>query len=166
MKNKSKKGIVDHVIDFMAGVAGILLVVAVLTICIEIIMRYFFLKPQVWSEELCEYILFTLAFLGAPWLLKKGGHVSVDIITERLSPRVRGYLGLFACGIGIFISAVITWFSIVAAWDCYVTGVVVTKTLTVGKHYFLAFITLGYFFLLLEFGRQFLNHLRAPKEGN
>jgi C4-dicarboxylate transporter DctQ subunit len=166
MKNESKKGIVDHVIDFMAALAGILLVVAVLTICIEIIMRYFFHKPQVWSEELCEYILFTLAFLGAPWLLKKGGHVSVDIITERLSPRVRGYLGLFACGIGVLISAVVTWFSIVAAWDCYVTGVVVTKTLTVGKHYFLAFITLGYFFLLLEFGRQFLNHLRAPKEGN
>lgn len=166
MKNEAKKGIVDHVIDFMAGVAGILLVVAVFTICIEIIMRYFFRKPQVWSEELCEYILFTLAFLGAPWLLKKGGHVSVDIITERLSPEVRGYLGLFACGIGVLISAVITWFSIVAAWDCYVTGVVVTKTLTVGKHYFLVFITLGYFFLLVEFGRQFLNHLRAPKEGN
>jgi C4-dicarboxylate transporter DctQ subunit len=166
MKNESKKGIVDHVIDFMAALAGILLVVAVLTICIEIIMRYFFHKPQVWSEELCEYILFTLAFLGAPWLLKKGGHVSVDIITERLSPRVRGYLGLFACGIGVLISAVVTWFSIVAAWDCYVTGVVVTKTLTVGKHYFLAFITLGYLFLLVEFGRQFLNHLRAPKEGN
>jgi C4-dicarboxylate transporter, DctQ subunit len=166
MKNESKKGIVDHVIDFMAALAGTLLVVAVLTICIEIIMRYFFRKPQVWSEELCEYILFTLAFLGAPWLLKKGGHVSVDIITERLSPRVRGYLGLFACGIGVLISAVVTWFSIVAAWDCYVTGVVVTKTLTVGKHYFLVFITLGYFFLLVEFGRQFLNHLRAPKEGN
>jgi C4-dicarboxylate transporter DctQ subunit len=166
MKNESKKGIVDHVIDFMAALAGILLVVAVLTICIEIIMRYFFHKPQVWSEELCEYILFTLAFLGAPWLLKKGGHVSVDIITERLSPRVRGYLGLFACGIGVLVSAVVTWFSIVAAWDCYVTGVVVTKTLTVGKHYFLAFITLGYLFLLVEFGRQFLNHLRAPKEGN
>jgi C4-dicarboxylate transporter, DctQ subunit len=166
MKNESKKGILDQVIDFMAAVAGILLVVAVLLVCIEIIMRYFFRKPQVWSVEMCEYILFALAFLGAPWLLKKGGHVSVDVVTERLTGRAREYLGLFACGIGVLISAVITWFSIVAAWDCYVTGVVVTKTLTIGKHYLLVFITLGYFFLLLEFGRQFLNHLRAPKEGN
>lgn len=166
MKSKPKKGIVDHVIDFMAGAAGFLLVAAVLIVCVEIIMRYFFRKPQVWSVEVCEYILFTLAFLGAPWLLKKGGHVSVDVVTERLGPRARGYLGLFACGIGVCISAIITGFSIVAAWDCYVTGVVVTKTLTIGKHYFLVFITLGYLLLLVEFGRQFLKHLRAPKEGN
>jgi len=87
------------------------------------------------------------------------------VVTESLSQRAKGYLGLFACGLGVLISAVITWFSVVAAWDCYVTGVVVTKTTTVGKHYFLAFISLGYFFLLLEFGRQFCNHLRASKEG-
>jgi TRAP-type C4-dicarboxylate transport system permease small subunit len=166
MKVESKKGVVDHVIDFMAGLAGLLLVAAVLIVCFEIVMRYFFRKPQVWSVEVCEYILFTLAFLGAPWLLKKGGHVSVDVVTETLSSRARAYLGVFACGIGVLISAVITWFSIKAAWNSYVIGEVVTKTLTVGKHYFLLFITLGYFFLMLEFGRQFLNHLRAPKEGN
>ena len=166
MKNESRKSILDQVIDYMAAAAGILLVAAVLIVCIEIMMRYFFLKPQVWSVEVCEYILFALAFLGAPWLLKKGGHVSVDVVTERLSRRAKGYLGLFTCGIGVLISAVITWFSIVAAWDCYVTGVVVTKTMTVGKHYFVLFITLGYFFLLLEFGRQFCNHLRASKGGN
>ena len=164
MRNDSRKSILDQVIDFMAALAGILLVAAVLIVCTEIIMRYFFLKPQVWSVEVCEYILFALAFLGAPWLLKKGGHVSVDVVTERLSRRAKGYLGLFACGIGVLVSAVIVWYSIVAAWDCYVTGVVVTKTMTVGKHYFLVFITLGYFFLLLEFGRQFRNHLRASKE--
>jgi len=81
MKNKSKKGIIDHVIDFMAAVAGILLVAAVLINCIEIIMRYLFLKPQVCSEEVCEYILFALSFLCAPWLLKKGVHVSGDVVT-------------------------------------------------------------------------------------
>jgi C4-dicarboxylate transporter DctQ subunit len=164
MNTESKKGILDHIIDFMAVLAGILLVAAVLIVSAEIVMRYFFNKPQVWSVEVCEYILFILAFLGAPWLLKKGGHVSVDVVTERLSRRTQDYLGIFACGVGVLISAVIAWFSIVAAWDCYVNGIVVTKTLTIGKHYFLLFITVGYFFLLLEFGRQFYNHLRVPRE--
>ena len=68
----------------MAFLAGTLLVGAVLIVSLEICMRYFFRRPQVWTVEVCEYILFILAFLGAPWLLKKGGHVSVDIVVERL----------------------------------------------------------------------------------
>ena len=160
------KGIFDRVIDFMAFLAGLLLVGAVLIVSLEICMRYFFRRPQVWTVEVCEYILFILAFLGAPWLLKKGGHVSVDIVIERLNTKARRYLNLVSCCIGIFISALITWFSVVTAWGCYESGVVVTKTLTIPKHYFLLFITLGYFLLMFEFGRQFYNQLKAPKEGN
>jgi len=160
------KGIFDRLIDFMAFLAGLLLAGAVLIVSFEICMRYFLRRPQVWTVEVCEYILFILAFLGAPWLLKKGGHVSVDIVVERLNTKVRRYLNLLSCGVGILISTVITWFSLVTAWGCYESGVVVTKTLTIPKHYFLLFITLGYFLLILEFGRQFYNHLRAPKEGH
>ena len=160
------KGTFDRIIDFMAFVAGLLLVGAVFIVCIEICMRYFFRRPQVWTVEVCEYILFSLAFLGAPWLLKKGGHVSVDVVIEHMKAKTRRYLNLISCGIGILISALITWFSLVTAWSSYESGIVVTKTLTIPKHYFLLFITLGYFFLLLEFGREFYNHLRASKEGN
>ena len=160
------KGIFDRVIDFMAFLAGTLLVGAVLIISLEICMRYFFRRPQVWTVEVCEYILFMLAFLGAPWLLKKGGHVSVDVVVERMNTQARRYLNLVSCGIGVLISALITWFSIVAAWGSCQSHVVVTKTLTIPKHYFLLFITLGYFLLMFEFGRQFYNHYKALKGGN
>jgi len=163
MKGKS---FFDRVIDFMAFLGGLLLVGAVLIVSVEICMRYFFRRPQVWTVEVCEYILFALAFLAAPWLLKKGGHVSVDIVVEKLNAQIRRALNLLSCGIGICISALITWFSIVTAWDCYQSGVVVTKTLTIPKHYFLLLITLGYFLLILEFGRQFYRHLKASKEGH
>lgn len=158
------KGIFDWLIDMMAVLAGVLLVGAVLIESLEIAMRYFFHRPLIWAVEVCEYILFTLAFLGAPWLLKKGGHVSVDVVVERMRPRPRTYLDLVICGIGIFISAVIVWFSVITAWDSYASGLVVTKTLTIQKHYFLFLITLGYFFLLLEFGRQFHKHIKNLKE--
>jgi TRAP-type C4-dicarboxylate transport system permease small subunit len=158
------KGIFDRIIDFMAFLAGVLIVGAVLIVCLEVCMRYFFRTPLIWTVEVCEYILFTLTFLGAPWLLKKGGHVNVDIVVEHLSKKAREYLNLVSCGVGIFICGVITWFSMTAAWDSYVSGVVVTKTLTIQKYYFLLLITLGYLFLLVEFARQFRNHLRASKE--
>ncbi len=159
-----RKGIFDRIIDFMAFLAGLLLVGAVLIVSLEICMRYFVQRPQVWTVEVCEYILFALAFLGAPWLLKKGGHVGVDIIAERMTPRIQGYLGFFSSLTGMVISGIIVWFSAATAWDCYVSGVVVTKTLTIPKHYFLLLITLGYLLLLLEFARQFRQQVKRIKE--
>lgn len=154
------KGTFDRIIDFMAFVAGILLVAGVLIVCFEVIMRYFAHRPQIWTVEVCEYILFGIAFLGAPWLLKQGGHVSVDLVVEHLGSKNQGRLRLFSAVTGVIISAIICWFSLATAWDCYKSGVLVTKTLTVPKHYFLILIFLGYLLLLVEFTRQFLQHLR------
>lgn len=151
-------------IDSMAFVAGLLLVAAVLIVSFEICMRYFVHQPQVWTVEVCEFILFILAFLGAPWLLKKGGHTSVDILVERMGPRLQRYSHLFASAIGMAVSLVIFWFSLVTSWDCYENNVVLTKTITVSKYYFLLFISLGYICLFFEFLRQFIHQLKQPGE--
>ncbi len=158
-----KKGLFDRLIDTMAFLAGILLVLAVLIVSFEICMRYFFQQPQIWTVEVCEFIMFILAFLGAPWLLKKGGHASVDILVERMNPTLKRYASLFAGAVGMLVSLVLVWFSLTTSWQCYTDGVVLTKTLTVSKYYFLLFIALGYFCLLIEFGRQFIRTMKNDK---
>jgi TRAP-type C4-dicarboxylate transport system permease small subunit len=163
---RDNKTIFDRIIDFMAFLAGVLLVGAVLIVCFEIWMRYFVRRPQVWTVEVCEYILFAIAFLGAPWLLKKGGHVSIDIMVAQMGPKTRNYLGLFSKAMGVLISAIICGFSMATAWDSYVSGVVVIKTLSIPKYYFLMLIALGYFLLLIEFARQFLGHFQELREKN
>ena len=158
------KGIFDRIIDFMALLAGILLVIAVLIVCWEIAMRYFFRQPLVWMVEVCEYILFSIAFLGAPWLLKKGGHVRVDIVTEHLSSRMQRYMRRIAMASGVIVSAIVCYFSFATALECYTTGVLVTKTINVPKHYFLFLICLGYLLLLCEFARQLFHDLKGKEE--
>jgi C4-dicarboxylate transporter DctQ subunit len=158
------KGILDRVIGFMAFIAGLLLVAAVLIVCFEIFMRYFVQRPQVWTVEICEYILFSMAFLGAPWLLREGGHVNIDIFVTQLSPRRRHGMELISASVGIIISFIVCWFSITTSYESYSTGVLLTKTLNVPKYYFLMLIALGYFFLLLEFVRQFIGHLKELRE--
>ena len=158
------KGTFDRIIDTMAFVAGILLVATVLIVCIEVCMRYFVHKPQVWTVEVCEYILFSIAFLGAPWLLKMGGHISVDVVIEHLGSKSQDRLRLLSMVAGVLISAVICWFSLATSWDCYKSGVLVTKTLIIPKHYFLILIFLGYFLLLVEFARQFFRQLKELRE--
>jgi len=159
-----KRSPFDWVLDTSGFLAGILLVGTVLIVCYEIAMRYFFKAPQIWTVEVCEYFLFFITFLGAPWLLKVGGHVNIDVLSGQLGAKGRHVLGLFSSTVGVLISAVVSWYGMVTAWGCYQTNVMVTKTLTIPKHYFLWFIALGYFLLLLEFGRQWLQSLRGLRE--
>lgn len=161
-----EKGILDRIVDSMAFLAGALLVAAVLIVCFEIFMRYFAQRPQVWTVEICEYILFSLAFLGAPWLLKVGGHVSIDIFLTQFGPKARNYFGLFSAAIGTIVSVVICWFSIATSYDCYKSGVLMTKTLSIPKHYFLILITLGYLLLFFVFARQFIAHFKRLRGKN
>lgn len=161
-----KKTVFDSIIDFMALLGGVLLVGAVLVISVEIFMRYFFMKPLIWTVEVCEYILFTMTFLAAPWLLKKGGHVGVDILVERMNLKLQGWLGVFSSFTGVFVSGIVVWFSGAAAWNSYLNRVLITKTMNVYEFYFLGLISLGYLLLLGQFARQGLRYLRRLKEAN
>ena len=160
---KKINAIFDGLTDTMAAIAGIFIICMMFIECYEIVSRYFFRRPTVWSVEFCEYLLFLLAFLGTTWVLRKRAHISVTILIERLKPKTQIYCHLFSSFTGIVISLIIFWFSLKTSFENYVVGVKVVKTYALPKWIFLSFISLGYLLLLIEFIRQFSNHLRSLK---
>jgi TRAP-type C4-dicarboxylate transport system permease small subunit len=148
-----------RITDAMALLAGVCLVTIVFIICVDVGMRHFLNKPQVWTVEICEYLLFAITFLGAPWLLRVGGHVNVDIVTEHLPKKARDILSLFSCTVGALVCAILTYFGIVTAIDCFRSGVIEVRTLDVPKYYFMVVIAVGYFLLFGEFCRQGLRQI-------
>jgi len=158
------KGTFDRVIEAMAFFAGLQLVSAVFIVCFEILMRYFLNRPQIWTVEVCEYLLFGIAFFGAPWLLREGGHVNVDIVADNLGPKTQAYLKMASNAIGLLVCVILCWFSLVTALDNYRSGILVVKTLSIPKHYFLIIIAFGYLMLFLQFARQLLGSFKSLKE--
>jgi TRAP-type C4-dicarboxylate transport system permease small subunit len=150
----------DRLIDIMFYIAGALIICQTLVELFEVIARYFLHSPLLWGVEFCEYTLFLIGFLGTTYVLKKGGHISVGIVLERLKPRTQTYFNLFASLVGIMVSLVIFWFSLKTTWDNYLSGVTVVKTYSLQKWLFLSFIALGYLLMSIEFVRQFSGHLR------
>ena len=68
-----------------------------------------------------QWYLFSLLFLlGAAWALREGAHVRVDVVYERLSPRVRTWIDLLGglllllpfCLVSLWMS----WPSVWASW--------------------------------------------------
>ena len=157
------KGIFDWVIDSLAYLGGILLGCAIIIKFCDIILRYFFNKPLTWDIEITEYVLFCVAFFGAAWLLREGGHVRIDVLDNLLSEKGKIYLHLFHSAIGALVSMILTLMSFVAAAYSYRDGQTVVKIYTIGKYYFLLIISLGFFLLLAEFLRQFAAGIRKIK---
>ncbi len=91
-ENKLLNRIIDTISSFdekLAEVAGWVVVVMMLTISYDVAMRYIFNAPTTWSFEINRYMLIFVVFIGGGWTLPSGGHVSVDIATERLMERKR-----------------------------------------------------------------------------
>lgn len=158
-----RKGLFDWIIDSLAYLAGILLGCAVIIKFCDIILRYFFNRPLTWDVEIAEYILFFVAFFGAPWLLKQGGHARIDILDNFLSKNGKIYLHLLHSVTGALVSIILSLTSFVAAAYSYRDGLKVVKIYAIGKYYFLFIMSLGFFLLLVEFLRQFSQGIRSIK---
>ncbi len=159
-----KQKFFDPIINFMAFLAGTALVAAVVIVCFEICMRYFFHRPQIWTVEVCEYILFGMTFLGAPWLLKTGGHVNIDVVMSQFGARGQAGFKLFYSGMGILTCLIISWFSIATAIECYESSVLIIKALSLPKHYFIILMAVSYFLLFVEFTGTFLDSLKQIRK--
>ena len=50
----------------------------------QIIMRYIFNRPLLWSEEFARYVYVWLVFIGAAYGVTQNKHVAVTLLTDRL----------------------------------------------------------------------------------
>lgn len=82
-------------LSWAAALLGAALLVGVATaVFYEVVARYIFRSPTEWSLELTTYALVWCGFFGAADALKRGRHVRVDLLLERLPHSVQRGLGL------------------------------------------------------------------------
>lgn len=79
---------------WLARIAAVILaVVAVTTFC-DVIARYFFNRPFAFTVEGTELAMGLIVFLSVGLTTHESGHISVDIVTIRLSDWMRALLTL------------------------------------------------------------------------
>ena len=84
----------DRFSDLMGCIAGILNLIMLLNVFYDSIMRYFFNRGSIALQEM-EWHLFAMVFLfGIAYALKEDGHVRVDILYDRFSPRWKAIVNI------------------------------------------------------------------------
>src|SRR5437763_16099879 len=74
--------------DVLALVAALLLLVMVALVTADIVLRNTVGAGFAWANEVTEYALYLITLLTAPWLLRRGQHVRIDMMLVIMPPRL------------------------------------------------------------------------------
>lgn len=82
----------------------------------EVVLRYIFNSPTVWAHETSTFIFGAHFTLGGAYTFLRGGHVNVDIIYGRFSPRTRSIIDLITSTLFFFFCGLMLWKGVEFAW--------------------------------------------------
>ena len=103
------------------------------------------------SNELSEDILYLMTLMVAPWLLRQGQHIRVDIVLHTLPLRVAWLLEWFGDIVGFFCCLYFVWYGYLITKASYLAGSVNIKTLITPEWWTLAPLPVGFMLLAIEF---------------
>jgi len=142
--------------------AGILLFFLMLSVGLEVVLRYFFNRPTIWVAEVSGYILLYITFLVAAWVLRREGHVKMDLVISRLSPKTQSLINAITSVVGAIIFLLLTWYGVKATWYLFQVHDLTATLMRVPKFIIVAIIPVGSFLFFTQFLRRAYNYLVCP----
>lgn len=143
----------DRLIDIMALVAGALLCLLVVTVCANVLSRYFHLFAMPWALDVVEHSLYLITFLGAPWVLREQGHIAIDVFLQQLSPRPRAVVDRIAYAIGAVVCAILLYIACQVWLQSFLAGTTIHRTYVYPEWWLLSVAPPNFLILLVIFLR-------------
>lgn len=156
--------VLDKILAGLAVLSGLLLLFITFAIFFTIFTRFLNIPGPVWAVQFTEYALLWMTLLGTAWVLKQQRHVSVDLITSRLSAQTKVYFNLAHSIMGGVVSGILCWYGAVVTWGQYQRGVTDIQVVDMPKYLILIIIPIGFLFLAGQFLRNFLTDLKKVKD--
>lgn len=143
--------IFGRLLDGMMLVACLLLLFMTLLIGADVALRNMKLGGVSWSNEVSEYILYLITLLAAPWLLRAGQHIRVDILLRAIPPRAGWALEWLGDVLGLVCSLYFVWYGWKVLAASYSSGAVSIKTLVMPEWWLLVPMPLAFVAVSIEF---------------
>ena len=140
---------------FLALIASLTLLAMMLVICADVFTRNVAVpglpRGLAWSNEISELMLYAMTMLAAPWLLREGRHIRVDILL-RAVPRALAYACEWLADIiGFACCLWMMWYGSLATFKSLEAGAQSIKTLVMPEWWFMAPLPACFLLLAVEF---------------
>ena len=103
----------------LAGL-GVLIITGLITF--DVLMRFFFDRPQLFVDELASFLQVFVVFAGLAYTFRAGGHVRVDLVTSSLPRPIRAWLRVVTLALGAVFLALVMWVTGQSALGAYRYG--------------------------------------------
>jgi TRAP-type C4-dicarboxylate transport system permease small subunit len=147
------------------GVVSALLVFAMTALIVaDVVLRNVFRVTLPASVELTEYAMFFAAAFAAPWLLRRGQHIRVDIVVMRAKPTTAWFMEIFCDLIGLTLSLLMSWYGIAMVLRSWRGETLVVKNLIFAEWYILWPLPVMFVLLAVEFVFRLQRVLTGPRQ--
>lgn len=119
----------DRAVEALAALAGALLTLVALALCVDVAVRYAQVVNINWIGDAASVSLYLIAFLAAPWVLREGGHIAIDSVTRTLPPGARRRVDICVNLLGALICAVLLVYAVRVLVASHEAGTQVFKML-------------------------------------
>ena len=113
---------IDKINDLAGKVLSMIVIIIMFFAAYEVVMRYFFSRPTIWVWEINSHLLCVSGAFAGGYALLTDTHVSVDILSNRLSPRLRSLVNLITSPLFFIFVGALIWFGAQEAWRSIVVG--------------------------------------------
>jgi len=155
------------IVEGLAYGVGLMFGIGTALIALDVALRNLAGTGFPWLIDAIEYGLFAGTFLAAPWVLREGAHVRVDIVVTALPPRGAALLETIADLIGLAVCLILLWYGVKVTLTAQLLGSMVLKSIIFPEWWALAVVPLSSLLLAIEFvARLDRAHAAAPAIGH
>lgn len=143
-----------RLLEVLALAACALILGMMLMICGDVFLRNVRIVPGMvgieWANEISEAMLYLIALLTAPWLMRRGQHIRVDVLLRAVPPRLGWGLEWLVDMLAMACCAIIAWYGVRAALGSWQAGSLSIKTLVTPEWWLLSVLPVAFLALTIE----------------
>jgi TRAP-type C4-dicarboxylate transport system permease small subunit len=142
-------------LDGLAVIAALILLAMVVIVTGDIVLRNTVSKGFVWANEVSEYALYLITVLTAPWLLRRGQHVRLDLVLTAVPKRVAILMEAIGDIMGLIVSLAMVRYATLMTYEAWGNGSITIKNLVFPEWWLLAPLPICFVLLAIEFVFRF-----------
>lgn len=162
---KAFLSVIDRISDWSGKIFSFLWIAVIIIIVAEVIRRYGFNSPTTYGHEITTFLCAVVYILGGAYTLYLRGHVSVDIIYTRFSPRGQALLDVITFPAFLVFIVILLWSGFDRAWGATMIQETSGSPWNPPIYPFLLAIPLGALLVLLQGLAKFIRDLSMVLRG-
>src|SRR5215813_12417914 len=148
--------------DALALAAALTLFAMVVLVTADIVLRNIVGGGFSWSNEVSEYTLYLMTLLTAPWLLRRGRHIRLDLVLVMLPDRVAWFVEAASDALGIAVCVIMVRYGVAMTDESWRLSSITIKNLVFPEWWLLAPLPVTFLLLACEFVFRFHRLLLEP----